>query len=277
VNFVYYHIAMTRIESPLPASRARLASVLRATKDVLSVDSAARTLSVDRGRAAKLLSRWRKQGWLRRVGHGLYVPVPLDLAGTEQVVGDPWVLVPTLFGQCYIGGWTAAHHWELTEQLFNETVVFTTRRITQERVAAQGVVFLLHHTAKERLFGLKPVWRGTSRVNVSDPARTVIDMIAMPETGGGIDHVADCLVAYLKTPTRDRGLLIRYAEQFGNGAIFKRLGFLAEARLHDQELAAACRARLTQGYARLDPGLPCKRLVTAWRLWVPERWKAGAA
>jgi hypothetical protein len=28
------------------------------------------------------------------------------------------VLVPTLFGQSYIGGWTAAHHWELTEQFF---------------------------------------------------------------------------------------------------------------------------------------------------------------
>ena len=82
----------------------------------------------DRRRAAKLLSRWREQGWLRRVGHGLYVPVPLDLAGSEQVIADPWVLVPTLFGQCYVGGWTAAHHWELTEQLFNETVVFTTRR-----------------------------------------------------------------------------------------------------------------------------------------------------
>jgi hypothetical protein len=42
------------------------------------------------------------------------------LAGSEQVIEDPWVLVPTLFGDSYIGGWTAAHHWELSEQLFNE-------------------------------------------------------------------------------------------------------------------------------------------------------------
>jgi hypothetical protein len=90
------------------------------------------------------------------------------------------VLIPTLFGQCYIGGWTAAHHWELTEQLFNETVVFTTRRISAQRAMAQGVVFLLHHAAKKRLFGLKSVWRGTTRVNISDPARTLIDMLAMP-------------------------------------------------------------------------------------------------
>ena len=97
---------MKRETDPLPASRARLASVLRAAKEVVSVDIATETLGIERREAAKLLSRWREQGWLRRIGHGLYVPVPLDLAGSEQVVADPWVLVPTLFGQCYIGGWT---------------------------------------------------------------------------------------------------------------------------------------------------------------------------
>lgn len=250
-------------EYPLPTSQARRAAVLRATKEVVSVDITARTLGVDRRRAAKILSRWRAQGWLRRVGHGLYVPVPLDLAGTEQLVPDPWVLVPALFGQCYIGGWTAAHHWELTEQLFNEAVVFTTRRISQSRVVAQGASFLLPRTSTGRLFGLKTLWRGATRVSISDAARTLVDMLAMPDTGGGIDHIAECLG--------------RYAEQFGNGAVFKRLGFLAETRLWQPKLAAACRARLTQGYARLDPALSSRTLVTAWRLWVPARWKEDAA
>ena len=250
--------------------------MLRAATDVVTIDAAAQTLDLDRPTAAKLLARWSSQGWLRRIGPGLYVPVPLDLAGIEQVVEDPWVLVPTLFGECYVGGWTAAHHWELTEQLFNQTVVFTTRRIGEKRVSAQGTVFLLHHAAKSRLFGLKQIWRGTTRVSVSDPERTLIAMLAIPNTGGGIDHVADCTAAYLNTKAADRALLIRYADQFGNGAVFKRLGFLAEIRLHDVELVTACRERLTQGYARLDPALACPRLMTAWRLWVPERWKHGA-
>src|SRR6202030_2597200 len=154
---------------PLPANRARLGAVLRAAKEVVSVDVTSRTLGIERRAAAKLLSRWREQGWLRRIGHGVYVSVPLDLAGSEQVVEDPWVLVPTLFGQSYIGGWTAAHHWELTEQLFNETVVFTTRRFTEKRVTAQGVVFLLHHIPKKRSFGLKTIWRGSTQVTISDP------------------------------------------------------------------------------------------------------------
>ena len=71
-------------------------------------------------------------------------------------------------------------------------------------------------------------------------------------------------------------MLIRYGAQFGNGAIFKRLGFLAESRLHDADLASACRPRLTQGYAQLDLALPARHLHTAWRLWVPERWSKDA-
>ena len=268
---------MKREKNALSASRARLAAVLRATNEVVSVAAASQTLGIDRHRAAQLLSRWSMQGWLRRIGHGLYVPVPLDLAGTEQVVADPWVLVPTLFGQCYIGGWTAAHHWEFTEQLFNETVVFTTRRIVEKRATAQGAVFVLHTIPAKRLFGLKTLWRGSMKVAVSDPARTLVDILAAPECGGGIDHVAECLTNYLGSKTADRDLLIRYAEQFHNGAIFKRLGFLAATRLHDRKLADACRAQLTQGYARLDPALSSPNLITAWRLWVPTHWKDNVA
>jgi predicted transcriptional regulator of viral defense system len=152
-------------------------------------------------------------------------------------------------------------------------MVFTTRRVTEKRVTAQGAAFRLHHMQAKRIFGLKTLWRGSAKVSISDPARTLVDMIATPEAGGGIDHVADCLSVYLATKTADRGLLIRYAEQFDNGVIFKRLGFLADTRLRDQKLADDSRSRLTHGYAQLDPSLHSKKLITPWRLWVPATWK----
>ncbi len=201
------------------------------------------------------------------------MPVPIDLATSDQVMADPWVLVPALFGDCYVGGWTAAHHWDLTEQLFNETVVFTSRRVDAPRVVAQGVTFYVHHVPPKHLFGLKPVWRGSARVNLSDPARTMVDLLAMPRFGGGIDHVADCLVEFGKLRGADHAQLITHADAFGNGAVFKRLGFLAEVHLRNMSLAEACRSRLTKGNAALDPALDCNRLITAWNLWVPQRWK----
>lgn len=142
---------------------------------------------------------------------------------------------------------------------------------------AQGATFQLHNVQIERLFGLKTLWRGSTKVLISDAARTLVDMIAAPEVGGGIDHVSDCLNTYLADKTADRDLLIRYADRFGNGIIFKRLGYLAETGVGDRKLAAECRSRLTQGYARLDPALPSKKLITAWRLWVPTLRKQTAS
>jgi len=53
-------------------------------------------------------------------------------------------------------------------------------------------------------------------------------MLDDPALGGGIQHVSDCLAAYLKRADRDDARLIGYADRLGNGAVFKRLGFLAE-------------------------------------------------
>jgi hypothetical protein len=92
--------------------------------------------------------------------------------------------------------------------------------------------------------------------------------------GGGIDHAVDGLSTYLRGKSADRELLIRNAEKFGNGAVFKRLGFLAVTCLDDKRLEDECRARLTHGYASLDPSLHTTKLITAWRLWVPHTWKA---
>src|SRR5205814_10355007 len=66
------------------------------------------------------------------------------------------------------------------------------------------------------------------------PYTTLFRSIAAPEVGGGIDHVADSLAAYFNTKKADRELLIHYAEEFDNGVVLKRLGYLAEARLHDR-------------------------------------------
>ncbi|MDQ3829397.1 MAG: type IV toxin-antitoxin system AbiEi family antitoxin domain-containing protein [Candidatus Tectomicrobia bacterium] len=69
--------------------RARLAAVLQAAKDLVTIDHAVATLGVNRTQAAKLLARWQQQGWLKRVGRGLYAPIPLDAMSTEQVLTDP--------------------------------------------------------------------------------------------------------------------------------------------------------------------------------------------
>lgn len=257
--------------------RALLARLVAASGDVIAIDDAVAVLGMSRKAAVQQLSRWGEQGWLSRVGPGRYVPVPLESLGKAQVLDDPWVLVPELFAPAYIGGRTAAEHWDLTEQIFTDIVVLSARRVGRKEQSAHGARFLLTHVPEGHLFGLRPVWRHRTRVMVSDVPWTIVDMLALPEIGGGVQHVADCLQSYLAHPDRDDGVLLEYARRLGNGAVFKRLGFLLEGNPLAGELPREAHLRMTQGLARLDPGAPCPRVVSRWRLRVPEHWLGGGS
>ena len=258
--------------------RERLAAILRGTKGTVSVAQAAAILGVSPTDAAKMLSRWHKKGWLSRIKRGLYVPVPLEASSADLPLEDPWQIAVSLYAPCYIGGWSAAEYWDLTEQLFRTTVVMTQLTPRDRHPVIKGMAFLLCSISERKLFGLKSVWRGQVKVLVSDPTRTILDMLANPRLGGGIRSVSDMLVNYLQSDMKDLDLLIDYAEQFGNGAVFKRLGFLLEQHAPDEQFAITqCAERLTKGNTRLDPKLPAERLVTRWRLWVSESWLKEAA
>lgn len=257
---------------PIPKGRAQLSQVLQSAGEVISVDAVTGALQIDRRKATKLLARWEMQGWVRRLRRGLYTPVPIASMGQTQVLDDPWVTVPSLFGPAYIGGWTAAEHWDLTEQIFRSVCVMTTKPVRGKEKTVQGVDFTLKHISRKAMFGTKPLWRGKIKVEISSPAKTIIDMIDDPAIGGGIRHVSDCLDQYFNKKDGTPDELITAATRLDNGAVFKRLGFLAERRGGQEKLVAKCEERLTAGNAKLDPAIPCPRLLKRWRLWIPRSW-----
>ena len=248
-----------------------MASIARAG-GLITVDAAASALREDRVQAAKALARWTGQGWLKRIRRGLYTVVPLAVSPDAHVIEDAWQLVPTLFNGGYVGGATAAHYWDLTEQLFRPVFVYTTAPVRQRDVAVQGASFVVRHLPTQFVFGTRSVWRDSVRVDISDVHRTIVDMLDDPAAGGGIRHVAGCLEAYLKRQDADPNKLVEYAERIGNGAVFKRLGFLTERAHGPEALVAACKERLTAGLSKLDPSVPSPRVMRRWRLFLPDSW-----
>ena len=172
-----------------------------------------------------------------------------------------------------MGGWSAAEHWGLTEQVFREVCVFTVRSFRSKRRCFEGVGFILNRTQARHLFGLNTVWEGSVRIAVSDPHRTILDMLDRPHVGGGIRHVQDCLRVYLGSTNADFPKLMGYADRLANGAVFKRLGFLLE-RVEPRvaKMVQACRERITTGYSKLDPALPAEVNLQHWRLRLPASW-----
>lgn len=249
----------------------RLAALIRATSGTIRGTDAMRVLGVDRQHASRLLAGWHKQGVIRRVAHGLYVPVQPSALGQKQVLEDPWVLVPELYAPGYIGGWSALEHWELTEQLFRSICVLTHKRVANGVIAHQGVNFFIKHVPEKYLFGTKTIWLGNRKILISDPYKTLLDCIDDPDLGAGLQHVTDCLLEFTRVfnKTSDLNTLLKYAIQIDNGALFKKLGYLAETLEFKPAFINACRQRITSGYSTLDKKSENNRLVTRWNLWVP--------
>lgn len=251
-------------------SRDQLSTLLRDGPSVLTAGDAASALGMTHNAAARRLAAWSRAGWLARVRRGAYVPVPIEAASADVALEDSWAVAAAMFGPCYIGGWSAAEHWGLTEQIFRSLCVMTTTRPRNRKPVLRKTRFELHTVSASTFVGLKTVWRGGTRVQVSDPARTLIDMLAEPALAGGIRHLVEMLGSLLHDQPREAAKLGDYAGKLGVGSVYKRLGFLLQRDHPDQvALIELCRRNLSAGYAKLDPALPADRLATAWRVWVP--------
>ena len=253
----------------------RLAIILRHSSGAIRVDDAMDALNLDRPHASKLLAGWHNKGVLRRVARGLYVPVQPTALGKTQVLEEPWILVSELYSPSYVGGWSALEYWELTEQLFRSVCVLTSKRTTFGETEHQGVNFFVKHIPKNHILGTKTIWHGQIKMSVSDPYKTILDIIDDPYLGAGLQHTVDCLREFkqLYGKQSDLNKLLAYAKQIGNGALFKKLGFMAEALGFDQSFIDECANNLTTGYTQLDKTATDKSLVTKWRLWIPKGHK----
>jgi predicted transcriptional regulator of viral defense system len=249
-------------------NRERLELISRRFNSPFSVGEASALLGLEAHIARHLLVQLTNQGWLTRLRRNVYRTVPLGASNPAEWREDPWLVAAHAFAPCYLAGWTACEHWGFTEQLFRDVVVVTCQRVRHREVEIQDTRYLLHVRKDIAFFGIKNVWRAQVSVPVSDPTRTLIDLLDTPAMGGGIRAVADCLAGYWHGPHCDVRLLLDYAGKIGNRTVFKRLGYLVETlKLDSPDLTAGCLSGLSRGVSLLDPTGPATgRILKRWNL-----------
>jgi predicted transcriptional regulator of viral defense system len=249
-------------------NRKTLAQLRRTLPGPFTAAEAAAAADLAPERASRLLRHLAAQGWLTRISRGLYAAVPIEAEDPRTWRVDPWVIAATTLAPSYIGGWSALHHWDLTDQLFGTTLVVTARPVPHREREIGGARFELRRRPVDAHFGTRSVWREGIAVEVSDPERTLIDCLDDPSLGGGVRHVAEALRHWHDVPRANPDQLIAYGEWLGNRTAFKRLGFLLEALdIQDSGLIEACRERISSGVSLLDPGrAPDGSITTRWNL-----------
>lgn len=255
-----------------PNPRTDLAKVARASVGgVVTVARASEALGLGNRSGALRLAAMARKGWLIRLRRGIYLILPIEVASPARaVVEDPWVLAHVLYSPCYIGGWSAAEHWSLTEQIFRPTFVVTSANIRKRTEVVLDTEFRLVRVGRSALEGATTIWRGSAQVQVSDRERTIVDGANSPEWVGGVRHLADMLVTYRESDEHNVERLSATLAAHGRGAGHKRLGYLAQVLWPEAiQLLKGAQAGRSAGVIKLDPSLRSKgRLDKRWGLWI---------
>ena len=251
-------------------SREKLSLILSSAGKVVTIEDASRALSCDRITARNFLSRMHRSGWLKMITHGVYAPVDLSSDDAQYTEEDPYSIGTVLFKKCYIGAWSAANHWGLTDQLFLNTWVFTTQKVRKRHVKKGANNFCLFHVAEKDVFGTITEWIGPQKILISDVHRTLIDFTNHVDFLG-LQSLIDVFDAYLLLPNCQLETVYDYISRLGNRALFKKLGFLISLRRPDQgDLWHRFQISISKGPSFLASQTKCDVYLKEWNMYVPQ-------
>lgn len=255
------------------SSRQKLSKVIKVSSGGLTPELVSKTLAVNKQEAGRLLSRWCKAGWLKRVKRGFYISIPIESSPDKLAIENPWVIVSKIFGQGYIGGFSAIKHWDLSEQIFETITYFTTKKIKEREPRYSGLKIHLKTISEDKIFGTKTVWIDSSKILVSDPTKTIVDMLDDPFMGGGMRVISDFFSNYIESDYKNFDLLFEYAKKMKNNTIFKRLGYLMETlNLDKPKFLERIKNEISKGYSKFDPTSENTKIIRRWNLKIPASW-----
>lgn len=249
-----------------PEERRALEALSHKGMTVIKANDLCSELGYGKAASNLMLSRLYKKGWIQRLQPGTYRIIPLGSETTNPIPEDSWVIATELFSPCYLSGWTAAEHWELTEQIFNSTVVFTTQKLRKKEHIIAGLKYRTKLIENKNIFGTKKIWSNNTQISIADIHRTIIDILDDPEIGGGGRHTLDIVKEYFQNKEASPDILYQYAKQLGHGAVFKRLGFMADKFAHfPSNLREDLLSNIKTGVINLDPhGPKTGPIVSKW-------------
>jgi predicted transcriptional regulator of viral defense system len=206
----------------------------------------------------------RRNGWIVSLRRGLYALSPTVPGVTPA---HEFEIAMALVEPAAISHWSALHHHGLTEQAPRKVFVLTTTNASVPRMRGpkakrNGQGFRVGDTTYQfvqvrpkRFFGMDKVWIADARVTITDPERTLLDGLSMPQYCGDF---AEVLHAFeVRSSDLDLQRIIEYALKL-DAATAKRLGWVLEHQGVDSENLEQLAALPIKGYRTLDPTGPRK-------------------
>lgn len=232
---------------------------------IFTVDRArelAPAVGLSEGYLRQALHHLARSGWLVRLRKGLYA-----LASTVPGVSPvhEFEIAMALVTPAAISHRSALHHHGLSEQAPRKVYVLTTTGVSVPRVRngasrsvrdgvpVGGASYQFVQVRPRRFFGTVKVWIGEARVTITDPERTLLDGLSMPQYCGDFAEVLHGFE--MRGADLNLSRIIEYALKLDT-ATAKRLGWVLEHQGVDLSKLGPLVSLPIKGYRHLDPTGP---------------------
>lgn len=205
-----------------------------------------------------------RNGWIIPLRRGLYA-IASSVPGVSPV--HEYEIAMALVPGSAISHWSALHHHGLTEQTPRRIFALTTTAASIPQARGKGAgnedggfvvgatVYQFIRVKPERFFGTETVWVGEARVTITDPERTLLDGLMMPQHCGDF---AEVLHAFeVRDDRLDMDRIVEYALRL-DAATAKRLGWVLEHQGFGADRFEALLKMPVKGYRTLDATGPRK-------------------
>jgi predicted transcriptional regulator of viral defense system len=216
------------------------------------------------GYLRQALHHLTKSGWLVRLRKGLYA---LSTAVPGVTIAHEFEIAMFLAPGAALSHWSALRHHGLTEQAPRKVFVLMTADMpvpqTRSRKADEKrgglpvgtTIYRFIQVKPDRFFGTEKIWVGDARVVFTDPERTLLDGLMMPQYCGDFAEVLHAFETRGDNLNLDR--IVAYALRLDTATI-KRLGWVLENQRVDPGRLEPLLAVPVKGYRTLDPSGPRK-------------------
>jgi predicted transcriptional regulator of viral defense system len=242
-----------------PNENRLLLTLAEKSISVFTSEEAQKILDTTHSSVKHILMNLASKGRLQRIEKGKYLLIP-EVAGIEGFwAEEPWVIVPHLVKEYYVGFWTAMNFWGMTEQIPYTVFVATTKQKKKSSLKFGGQRFQFVTLSEKKFFGFIEEKTGKNTFNISSKEKTIVDGLMHPEYCGGIPEVSK--VMWNARQEVDWKTVLEMAGQVGVNVVLKRLGYLLDALGIEENISKLIMKNLRRyPYQYLDPNAVKKKI-----------------
>jgi predicted transcriptional regulator of viral defense system len=174
--------------------------------------------------ARKVIRNLVRKGWLSRIVGGKYMFLPPEHGPENLGENNVLALAAAAVQPSYIGWWSAAAWHGFTTQKPMTVFVAVNRQTPSKAIEGSAVRFV--RLAPRKFFGYQPYDVYDRTVDISSPAKTLVDCLDRPDLSGGPAELARITHAALAETNPEDVLAV--AKTMNSKAVFQRLGFLSD-------------------------------------------------